>query len=302
MKEKFRHDVFSFVGAVMTLRKYNFFFLSAMIIFLCVSQLGCIAEEEAIYDEELGLQAISLEKGSLVGSFGLLTRGVGYVETGAFGDLLTGNDDFLLVERVWDSDAEVYHQTSQLCGADFHPVLDVQTVSVPEETFPLVPISTTETLVVDHEKGTYELTGHLQLLALRNLPDPFDTPFPDSAEEAENPPHDERIYDMDEDGHPGVTLLTEGLIIGEIYAIQRKRTDLAGVIVDPDHYMGTSDHLYEAMTLGASNPLLENPEPQQNGTDPSQSWFEEIRLAPGSDCETVLNSVETEELGPYRPF
>lgn len=268
----------------------------------CFPPMACETEEEPVYDEDLGLQAVAVEKGALVGTFGLFTRGVGYVETGAFGDLLTGNDDFLLVERTWDNELEIYHQTSSLCGAYFHPVLDVQTVSVPEETFPFVPPSTTETLVVNHDRGTYELTRHLQLMALQNLPDPFETPFPPSSEEANNPPHNERIYDMDEDDNPGVTLHTQGVIVGEIYAIQRKRTDLEGVLVSENHYMGISDHLYEAMTLGASNPLLENSEPQQNGTDPNKSWFEEKRLDPGSDCSTVLDLVEREELGPYRPF
>ena len=264
--------------------------------------LGCAPQQEPVFDEILGIQAVSVAEGSLTGTFGLYTRGVGYVSTGAFGELLTANDDFLLVERTWNAETESYDQETRLCGAYFFPVLDAQTVRVPEETFELVPPSTTETLQVDHELGTYVLMGHLQLLALRDLPDPFETPFPPDADAALQPPHSERIYDMDEDGNPGVTLLTDGVIPGEIYAIQRKRTDLEGVITGPDEMMGISDHLYEAMTLGASHPFLENPEPQQNGTDPAESWFEEKRLAPGSNCATVLEMVENEELGPIRPF
>ena len=264
--------------------------------------IGCSPAEEPVFDEILGIQAVSVAEGALTGTFGLYTRGVGYVSSGAFGEVLTANDDFLLVERTWNAETAVYEQQTKLCGAYFFPVLDAQTVRVPDETFDLVPLSSTETLEVQHEQGTYRLSGHLQLLALRDLPDPFDTPFPPNAEAALNPPHSERIYDMDQDGNPGVTLLTEGVISGEIYAIQRKRTDLEGVVASPDLMMGISDHLYEAMTLGASHPFLENPEPQQNGTDPAESWFEEKRLPPGSNCATVLEMVDNEELGPIRPF
>jgi hypothetical protein len=204
----------------------------------------------------------------------------------------------MLVVREYDVAQRAYRQTTSLCGGEFLPVLEVQSV-VPAETWRLVPPSTDEVIVVDHTRGTYEMTGHRQHWALDGFPP--DRAWPASRAEVDEETFMTHVFDLDDDDHPGVTVLATGIVEGEIYAAERKTSSCFGVVVSEDRALGRSDHLFEVASLGASLPLLDQGPPQINETDPEDSWFDEIRIAEGATCDDVIGLVGDGTLGD-RPF
>lgn len=262
------------------------------------ASVACGPPPDPVFNDELELQAVSVDEGALAGTWALFTRAVGPVLT-PLGEAPSGNDDYLLVERTWDEVARRYTQSAQLCGGDYIPVLETRTV-IPTETWRSIPPSTEEVVEVDHARGTYVAKEHLQLWALNALADPLNTDLPTTRAEATTDAFLTHVYDVDGDGEVGVTFLTEGIINGEVYAAQRKTSKMDGVMLSADRIVGRSDHLYEFLILGASISLLEQ-EPQFNETDRSQSWFDQRRLPEGADCDDVQALVDDRTLG-NRPF
>lgn len=259
--------------------------------------------EPAHFDDDIGVQAIPAPAGSHAGTFALKTRNQTLVHVPVLGDYEGGGDNFRLVTRTWDVDREVYVQESSLCGGYNFEVAGVVT-EAPRSTYRAVPASTAEEVVVDHDTGTYVATGHLQLWALRDLPDPYTTPLPTTKEEAAQAPWTERIYDMDDDANPAMTLFVSGAVEGEVYAFQRKTVDLDGIILGPDHAIGLARNTNEALTVAASNALVDR---QSEGSsephpDPKRSFFEEVRIDDGADCDDVMAAAEDGTLPELPPF
>jgi hypothetical protein len=255
-----------------------------------------------VYDDELGVQAEPAPVGSLAGTFALKTVNSTLVHAGPFGDQQGGGVNFRRVERTWDDLAAVYTQTSQLCGGFNFPVLDLL-ITTPESTYRAVAPSE-ERVVVDHDRGTFEETGHIQLWALKDLPDPYTTELPTTKEEAAEEPHASRIFDMDDDGNPGITSFATGPIEGEIYVMQRKTVALDGVILGPDRALGLAANVNEALTLGTDNSLLDR---QSEGSaepfpDKKESWFEQVRLDDDADCDDVMAASEDGRLSRLSPL
>lgn len=253
-----------------------------------------------VYDDELGVQAEPAPVGSLAGTFAVKTVNSTLVHAGPFGEQQGGGVNFRLVSRTWRDPA--YAQQSQLCGGFNFPVLDLL-ITTPESTYRAVAPSE-ETVVVDHERGTFTETGHIQLWALRDLPDPYTTELPTTKEEAAQEPHASRIFDMDDDGNPGITSFATGPIEGEIYVMQRKTVDLEGVILGADRVLGLAANVNEALTLGTDNDLLDR---QSEGSaepwpDKKESWFEQVRLDDGADCDEVMAAVEDGRLSRLSPL
>ncbi|MFZ9888160.1 MAG: hypothetical protein ACO3JL_11715 [Myxococcota bacterium] len=256
-----------------------------------------------VYDDELGVQAIPAAEGSLAGTFALKTINATQVNVPLALDEepLGGGVNFRLVTRAWDVETARYLQRSVLCGGYNFEVLGVVT-TVPTSTYQLVAPSD-DGLRVDHERGTYEAGGHVQLWAI-DLDDPLTAAFPSDREEASAAPFAERIFDMEDDGNPGLTLYVSGLVEGEVYAVQRKRVDLRGVLLGADHAVGLAQNRFESVTLGNNNSVLDaadqgSAEPHP---DPKESWFEEVRVSEATTCDDVLRLEEQGVLGRNRPF
>lgn len=259
--------------------------------------------EQPVFDDDIGVQAIPAPAGAHAGTFALKTRNQTLVHVPVLDDYEGGGDNFRLVTRTWDEGAGLYHQESLLCGGYNFAVAGVVT-EAPQSTYRAVPPSPAEEVVIDHELGSYVATGHLQLWALRDLPDPYATPLPTTKEEAAAPPWDERVYDMDHDDNPAMTLFVSGAVEGEVYAFQRKTVELEGVILGPDHAVGLARNTNEALTVAANNPLVDR---QSEGSsephpDPKRSFFEEVRIAEGSDCDDVMRAADDGTLPELPPF
>ena len=262
---------------------------------------ACPAPPAPFYDDDIGVEALPIEPGTLAGTFALKTLNVRIVHVPVLGDYEGGGVNYRLVERTYDATTDTYAQQSQLCGGRNFEVAGV-TTDEPQSSYRRVPRSTAETVTVNAD-GAYEATGHLQLWALRDLPDPFNTPLPDRAGAA-GAPWTDRIFDMDEDGEPGFSAVLSGALEGKVYAFQRKTVNIHGVVRGPDLALGLADNVNELVTLGASNDFIDRPDEgsSEPHPDPKQSWFQEARLPDGADCDDVIVAETQGLLSAVRPF
>ena len=262
-----------------------------------VSLQGC--GSAPVYDEELGVQAVAVSEGALAGTFAVYSVTTTLIEVPILGEEDGGGVNYLLVNREYDAATGRYSQESQLCGGYNVEVAGV-TSSPPLETYLLVPPSLREEVEVDHQRGTYEVTGRVQLWGVSGLEDPLSSPMPATASEAERR---EMVYDMDGDGKPGVTAEVTGIFTGQVFFIQRKFTELSGVILGPDRSVGLTSSENEIVMLGDTFSFWD---PGEGAASPhpdlKRSWFEERRLPESSECEAVLREVFEEGLGESRPF
>jgi hypothetical protein len=244
--------------------------------------------------EEVQALGAASAPGALAGTFARIATSATIVDTVVLDPRFQtgGGANWLLTVRSWNEEDQLYEQTSELCGGFNFEVGGVLT-GVPLPTYRLVPKSEEERVLVDPDNGTFLMDGHLQLWALRDLPDPAGTTLPADADEAAQAPWTERIFDMDEDSNPGITLVVSGLADGEVYAAQRKRVELTGVVTD-DGVAGFVTTTYSSVILGTDNPLFSQADPSGADThpDPNESWFVEVRVDDGTTCDDVLADPE----------
>lgn len=284
----------------MRVRSAGICVVAAALLTLCLGGSAC--GPEALFDDDIGVEAIPIAAGAAAGTFALKVVNTTLVKT-PFGDEAGGGTNYRLVNRTFNENSNIYEQSSTLCGGFNVGVLGV-TTDLPESTYRAVPPSTVERVTID-DTGLYEQTNHIQLWGLRDLPDPFLTPLPADKDEATQAPHADRIYDMDEDGHPGVTSIVTGAVTGEVYVVQRKTVRTSGVVLGPDHALGLAKNTNELVQLGNSNPIIFDRQSEGSSgphPDPKRSWFEEVRVADDVDCDFVMGAEAEGLLSVLAPF
>jgi hypothetical protein len=114
------------------------------------------------------------------------------------------------------------------------------------------------------------------------LADPASDPLPTD-------PADPSIGDWDGDGNPGLTLLLDGFVSGQLFVIQRDFAAFAGAQESVDKVEGLATWGTEQVFLGA-NPeyLLDLVSPAQPDPDPSLHTFQMVRVPAGTDCAYVI--------------
>lgn len=113
----------------------------------------------------------------------------------------------------------------------------------------------------------------------------------DEGEPLPTEPDDPRVLDLDEDGHPGLTVRVAGLIDGEVYLVQRQTSDLDGVL-EGDRLDGLVGWLTEESVLGSDNPALAMGAPLVPDPDPAASTFRSTRISSERDCAWILANTE----------
>ena len=102
---------------------------------------------------------------------------------------------------------------------------------------------------------------------------------------------DPRVFDQDQDGQPGLTVLVSGLLEGNIQVIQRLTTRLSGEI-DGDQMEGILTWKTEEPVLDGSSPILANDLPVT--VHPSyQSYFMAKRINSEMSCADILAESDT---------
>ena len=110
-------------------------------------------------------------------------------------------------------------------------------------------------------------------------------------EELPTDPADPRVLDPDNDGNPGLTLLLDGILSGQLFEVQRDFTELTGTQTSADRIEGLARWGSELSYLGADPEfLLDVVGEALPDSDPNKHTFEIVRLPPGSDCSYILEN------------
>ena len=262
---------------------------------------GCAPMEEPVYDDDLGLQGVASEPGSLAGTFVYKTSIVTLADLPVDGiDQTAGGETYFLMHRTWDESSESYTQRAEPCGGRIYETGGTES-EITLDRWQMVPEVTAREVNIDHATGVYSTRDHAELWAI-NLPDPINDAMPVDGTEAMEEPHASRIYDIDEDGNPGMTMSLEGLATGDVYFCQRRAIQQDGLRLDNGEGAGLLEVLYEQVVLGASNPLLNQALPRQPHPNPKEAWFWEAPLADDAGCDEVLQAVSDEVVPRINPF
>jgi len=105
--------------------------------------------------------------------------------------------------------------------------------------------------------------------------------------------NDPRVFDQDLDSHPGLTVSVTGLLSGDIYVIQRGWNSMLSNELTQDHLFGYLTWANEQVVLDATNNNLKTPIESTVDPDPTKSWFEFVRVDPGSTCQYLIDNKTT---------
>jgi len=155
----------------------------------------------------------------------------------------------------------------EACEIELTPVISIQ-ASVPEALRASVyPLETDmgQTVGVGLERR-YSSGALVELWGVR-LERPASDPFPTA-------PDDERILDLDADGHPGATLLVGSAC--EAYLAQRRVTHFVGQQVAFGRLEGEALSSTEQLIVDASSPICKTP--YQTRSHPARSRWTRVRV------------------------
>jgi hypothetical protein len=111
-------------------------------------------------------------------------------------------------------------------------------------------------------------------------------PMPENAD-------DPRVFDQDGDGNPGMTVLTQGMIDGEIYIAERDWVEMCGDVVNPNLMQGYIRWGAEQTVLGASTFMLNQKPESMADPDPERHRFITCRVDPSMTCQDIIDNYET---------
>jgi hypothetical protein len=101
---------------------------------------------------------------------------------------------------------------------------------------------------------------------------------------------DERIFDQDEDTKPGISLIIQGTLQGELHVIHRHKAALSGALESDTRIRGLTAWTTDQVILGANPESLASIDPKPvTHPDANRSHFVMVKATDGDDC-VALNA------------
>lgn len=119
-----------------------------------------------------------------------------------------------------------------------------------------------------------------------NLSDPANEALPTD-------PDDSRLYDFDEDGHPGYTVHVAGAANGDLYASERFTFAYNGQIVTNDNISGLIANHVEDVFVESTSALIPTDTQTKPDDVPEHSFFEFKRADDGLTCAQLIDQAST---------
>ena len=114
------------------------------------------------------------------------------------------------------------------------------------------------------------------------LANPTSDPLPLTAD-------DPRVRDADGDGRPGLTVRVRGLVMGELFVVQRDWSALRSrPLTRPDRFDGLIRWGSDQRVLDATSALLRRRGASTPHSDASRHWFRTRRVSASSTCADIL--------------
>lgn len=170
---------------------------------------------------------------------------------------------------------------SRTCSVEIDNGTDIIETIIPDRFISSLVLQEPEAIL--QLDGSVMRYGQAKELTLRGvvLEDPVGEPLPVEAT-------DPRVYDQDEDGNPGMTVLIKGITDGQVYVIQRDWYALDGEVTGKDWIDGLATWRTEQVVLGSDNPILNMQTESSAHPDPKRSYFRMTRVAQDADCAWIL--------------
>lgn len=137
-------------------------------------------------------------------------------------------------------------QRLRFCRQEVSPALAGLQTYIPDAIPASLPELTVDAVLLGPTPGSRYVSGELfETMGMRDIG--AEDPLPEG-------PDDPRVFDQDEDGHPGVTFVV-GEDLCEVYVAQRTRTRLTGEVRNAGLVEGTLWSRVEKVVLDATQPL-----------------------------------------------
>lgn len=170
---------------------------------------------------------------------------------------------------------------AQPCAVEIDNGTEIVETIIPERFIDALPLEEPPTTVgYEGSTMTYRQDRVLTLRGVK-LEDPASDALPTDAS-------DPRIFDQDEDGHPGMTVLITGLTDGEVYIIQRDWYELTGTAKSADWIDGLAEWSTEQVVLGSDNEILNAQTDSSPHPEKARSYFRMTRVSDDDDCASIL--------------
>ena len=169
----------------------------------------------------------------------------------------------------------------ETCSVVLRRTVDEVRTVIPQQFIDALPISVRPARIVDDE---ITVRYFIELNGVR-----LDNPEADALPTDDRDP---RIYDQDGDGQPGMTVVIEGIIDGEVQVVQRTRTRHRGTL-SAGVINGTVQWQADEEILGADNDLLAQGASVEPHTNADKSWFVARPISAGQTCADILEAEDT---------
>lgn len=267
--------------------------LAALLCSACGLQYGT-------YNSETGLQGVAVAPGSLAGTWGQVVEFDTIVTVPILGDREGGGRTTRLVTVTWNATEQKYEETFRRCTNEVFTVENTRTIVLPDTLAKISPTSYQS--AVDHPQGTYQSDAVIELWGVRDLPDPLNTELP-TKENFKTPPQSDWMWDQDEDGKPGVTILMRGFLVADLYVCKRSVYAFDGTVVSKDRIQGLiHSSKAESNSVAATVDWLRGQGGAKSNPDPLRTWFDMTRLSDGAGCDELAQALADGKLSLTRPF
>lgn len=169
---------------------------------------------------------------------------------------------------------EIFEQTCHNVGITVIPQVYVEAIEPLER----------RVVLASGAVGDGFVSNRVTALRGAQLEDPVNDPMPTF----EDPTG---AIDQDSDGHPGMTVLLNGVFAGsEVYTAQRWWSEFRGTIESPNRVEGLLLHGNETNTLGADPPGLAYQTANAPNDDATRSFFRLLRVSDNYTCAQLVHA------------
>lgn len=173
-----------------------------------------------------------------------------------------------------DQDGKRLRGPGKLCRLDIDSGSSMVSTNLSRRFKRSLPRPYIDAVIEKTDAGQRIRTGRRLVVVGAKLDEPAREPLPTRAD-------DNRVFDQDGDGKPGVTINIGGIVNGDIYVAQRSWTRLLGT-KRGDAFSGRVYFDNEQSILGATSSMLDDP-PDAKPV-PEKSWFRMERVPSGTSC------------------
>jgi hypothetical protein len=179
-----------------------------------------------------------------------------------------------------------FNQTQQTCAVDNRPSRSITRTVLPKAFIDHLPVKTYPIELTPGPDGSLKYDADLVQQYVGYDGVKANGTMPTKAK-------DPAVFDWDEDGKPGASILIDIPIFGHvrIYMVQTNHTFLKGTVEDEDTIKGTThQRILAQRTIGADNRLLATSPKLSIGK--GHNHFELMRTESGSTCADIMKLAE----------